>query len=696
MIAYVATQGPAMLKHGAEKAYDAVYDPTAGVWTSVAMDNWEAHVLQEYGSVNEDIHRQAFAEVVIDEFAQRYGTLVDGWWFDNGANAITASSAALLKNICLSYNPDSTITFNVGLGGISDFADGHPIALSQAPPSDPVNLDYLLYPIEASTNGFLSDLNQQPILGHMFMAMQDRWNSGPVVWSAEQGADWMERCLNAGGAWTWNLDINDSQSVLRSTPMTRLQEILTEMSQSNVAPELSAESYLFAARHPDQLYTENVAKFASDLDGDTLTFALIEGPGWLSITESGDLSGMPSTSHIGDNLFTLLVSDGKGEVDLAELQIPVIPRSLSQNFSFNELRGDLSRGKINGDAVLNDPDLSITRATIGNDLIYTFSVDGLSLDSFGEGDDSLAWDIRVEGFTGGSFTINGNESTATLGANALVEASNIEIGGLTDGRFLQSGEALRITFENVRVTGSPEAFSYDFQGFDNLWGTAGTYIFGNGGGLESLVLASNGGFPPSIANPLTITATSNDERFRDLAGVFTFTTHSLSFFSQNEASITLNFDEQIASSFDDLNLTTSSFAGETLTYRIISGPAWLAIDINGLLTGSPSLADLGTHAFIIEVEDENGATDSINFQIDVRADTFRSSYAKTPSGDFRLTWPSVPGLTFDLVSSETLDTPRSQWPVYTANIPAHPTEASTSFDIATPDQARFFSVKFAP
>ncbi|MDB4408910.1 putative Ig domain-containing protein, partial [Akkermansiaceae bacterium] len=703
VIAYVATQGPAMLKHGAEKAYDSVFDPVAGVWTSVAMDNWEAHVLQEYGSVTDDIYRQAFAEVIVDEYAKRYGTLVDGWWFDNGFAAISPTSGALLKQICLSANPASTLTFNADLGGISlsHYKGGHPIPLVQAAPSDSINLDYLLYPIESSEDGFLTEVGNELVLGHMFMAMHDKWNSGDLVWTAEQGADWMARCLNAGGAWTWNLDTNDSQSILRADTVTLLQEILTKMDQPNTAPQLSAESYLLAAGDVDVPFAESLANLASDPDGDTLSFALIEGPAWLSISETGDLSGTPSASDAGDNLFTLLVSDGNGATDLAELKIPIIPdipRSLTQNFTFSELRGDLSRGRINDRSFFNHADLSLTKITSGNDLIYTFSMNDLSLDSFGTGDDSLAWDIRVEGFTGGTFNINGNDSTATLGTNALVEASNNEIGGLIGGRFLQGGEALRITLENLRVTGSPGVFTSDFQGFDTLWGTAGTYIFGNGTGLESLVHTINEEFAAPTSNPLIITATTSNDRFQDLAGSFSLTTYSLLFFSQDEASIELNFDEPISTNLDALNLTTSSFPfpGETLIYRIVSGPAWLSIDSNGAFTGSPSLADFGTNAFVIEVKDENGAIDSLRFEVDILVDTFRSTYTVTSTGDLRLTWPSAPGLTFDIVSSTTLDTPRSQWPIHNVNIPAHATEASTSFEIPTPDQARFFSVKFCP
>jgi hypothetical protein len=45
-------------------------------------------------------------------------------------------------------------------------------------------------------------------LGHCFMPMHERWNSGKnIVWEEDQAVDWMQRVLNAGGAWTWNVPV---------------------------------------------------------------------------------------------------------------------------------------------------------------------------------------------------------------------------------------------------------------------------------------------------------------------------------------------------------------------------------------------------------------------------------------------------------------------------------------------------------
>ena len=68
--------------------------------------------------------------------------------------------------------------------------------------------------IEAGDNGYLY-VDGKPSLGHMYMPMFERWNSGDdVVWTEEQAEEWMRRVLGTGGAWTWNLPLVDDESSL--------------------------------------------------------------------------------------------------------------------------------------------------------------------------------------------------------------------------------------------------------------------------------------------------------------------------------------------------------------------------------------------------------------------------------------------------------------------------------------------------
>ena len=59
--------------------------------------------------------------------------------------------------------------------------------------------------------------------------------------------------------------------------------------------------------------------------------------------------------------------------------------------------------------------------------------------------------------------------------------------------------------------------------------------------------------------------------------------------------------------------------GDTITYSKDSGPAWLAIDPTGVLTGSPSVSDVGVNAFTVQADDGNGGTTTASLTITVSA-----------------------------------------------------------------------------
>jgi hypothetical protein len=62
---------------------------------------------------------------------------------------------------------------------------------------------------------------------------------------------------------------------------------------------------------------------AVDLDGDTLTFSKDSGPDWLTVAGNGSLSGIPSDSDTGENMFTVRVQDQGGLFDTAGMTIDV-------------------------------------------------------------------------------------------------------------------------------------------------------------------------------------------------------------------------------------------------------------------------------------------------------------------------------------------------------------------------------------
>ena len=70
-------------------------------------------------------------------------------------------------------------------------------------------------------------------------------------------------------------------------------------------------------------YAENIAGYATDPDGDPLTFSKIDGPAWLHVSTNGALSGTPQLADIGANSFTVQVTDFDEGSDTATLSILV-------------------------------------------------------------------------------------------------------------------------------------------------------------------------------------------------------------------------------------------------------------------------------------------------------------------------------------------------------------------------------------
>jgi len=54
----------------------------------------------------------------------------------------------------------------------------------------------------------------------------------------------------------------------------------------------------------------SLTNYATDPDGDTMSFVKNSGPAWLSIASDGTLSGTPDMSNLGDNSFSVTASDG--------------------------------------------------------------------------------------------------------------------------------------------------------------------------------------------------------------------------------------------------------------------------------------------------------------------------------------------------------------------------------------------------
>jgi hypothetical protein len=93
---------------------------------------------------------------------------------------------------------------------------------------------------------------------------------------------------------------------------------------ANHAPVFSPSLIVLPVANARQPYTgQTLAPFASDSDGNALTFTKLYGPGWLTVAANGTLSGQPGFGDGGVNTFIVRVTDPSGASSDATLQIEV-------------------------------------------------------------------------------------------------------------------------------------------------------------------------------------------------------------------------------------------------------------------------------------------------------------------------------------------------------------------------------------
>ena len=102
-------------------------------------------------------------------------------------------------------------------------------------------------------------------------------------------------------------------------------------SATNRPPVFLANPFTVPGASAGLAYSATIATNASDPNGDTLTFAKVAGPAWLTVATTGLLSGTPANSNSGTNLFTVSVRDAQftvtGTMSLYVNGTPTFPTS---------------------------------------------------------------------------------------------------------------------------------------------------------------------------------------------------------------------------------------------------------------------------------------------------------------------------------------------------------------------------------
>ncbi|WP_321375640.1 putative Ig domain-containing protein [uncultured Draconibacterium sp.] len=171
----------------------------------------------------------------------------------------------------------------------------------------------------------------------------------------------------------------------------------------NYAPEFTNNPFSTTSAYEDSPYSASIAGSATDTDGDALSYSKIDGPDWLTVDTDGTLSGTPVQTDVGQNSFTVEVSDGNGGSDQAILEINVL--------------------NVNGDPVFSNDPIILADAT--EDQSYSASILSFAYDedgdvlTFTKASGPVWLSINTDG------TISGTPSGTDVGINSwTVEVSD--------------------------------------------------------------------------------------------------------------------------------------------------------------------------------------------------------------------------------------------------------------------------------
>ncbi|MDT3335466.1 Ig-like domain-containing protein, partial [Shewanella sp. SP1S1-7] len=339
----------------------------------------------------------------------------------------------------------------------------------------------------------------------------------------------------------------------------------------------------------------------ADADGNSLLFDITNRPAWASFnTATGELSGTPTNADVGvTTAIVISVSDG------------VLSASLP---AFN-----LTVTNVNDAPTISST--AITAAT--QDAAYSYN--------FAASDTDVGDVLTLSAVTKPSW-LSFNAATGLLSgtpSNADVGAHPVTLR-VTDTDGLTAEQSFSITVTNVNdaptisstaITAATQdaAYSYSFAASDTDVGDVLTLSavakpswlsFNAATGL----LSGTPGNADVGSHAVTLKVTDTD-------GLTAEQSFSITVTNVNDAP-TISSTAIIAATQDAAYSYTFAAAdtdvGDVLTLSAVTKPSWLSFNAaTGVLSGTPSNADVGSHAVTLKVTDTDGLTAEQSFSITV-------------------------------------------------------------------------------
>lgn len=199
----------------------------------------------------------------------------------------------------------------------------------------------------------------------------------------------------------------------------------------------------------------------------------------------------------------------------------------------------------------------------------------------------------------------------------------------TANPFYVSNAIVGQSYSGSLATNASDPNAADMLTFAKLSGPAWLNIATNGvlSGIPANADANTNVFNVSVRNGGGLSNTSAFYLYVDGAPMFVANP-----FTQPEVIAGLSYSGSMATNVFDPN-PTDSFA-----FSKVSGPVWLIVATNGLLSGVPLSANVGTNTFIVSVFDSSSLSGAATMTINVLAAPAIVSSFSPQSGGFLLEW----------------------------------------------------------
>ncbi|VGO12988.1 hypothetical protein PDESU_01542 [Pontiella desulfatans] len=278
------------------------------------------------------------------------------------------------------------------------------------------------------------------------------------------------------------------------TSDSRKGMVMITVTEANDAPRLSTGALSVGHAVQDRAYHGSVAGWATEVDGDPISYSKVIGPAWLQLAADGSLGGTPGAMDVGGNSWVVRVADSTGLATTGTLEILVVAEHLLTSLDFADLNVSLTNNTLMiGGSTSN---LDVLGVAVGNDYLYSVTYTGADYDGDAT-NDTLTFDLRVKGWDGG--TMDAATGSATIGTTAST-ISFVDSAFIVGDLRIDVGESLEFRMENpvVSLTSGEINRVAAFTGFTSarLEQTATTAnshiaILGSGTGLPTYYFATD-------------------------------------------------------------------------------------------------------------------------------------------------------------------------------------------------------------